>query len=128
MRRIAAVLGTIGLCAAPAARAQFPLPAPAPPDPATLFARQCGTCHSVTPGDAPRQGPNLAGVVGRKAGSQAGFAYSAGLAQAGFVWDAARLDAWLADPQAVIPGAVMAYRQANPDVRHSIITWLGEQP
>jgi cytochrome c len=111
-----------------AAQAQFQLPAPsAPPGPDTLFRTQCGTCHVLSAKDGPRQGPPLGGVFGRKAGSASGFKYSAGFADVAFAWDAPHLDAWLTNPQAVIPGAVMAYRQANPATRHTIIDWLKEQ-
>ncbi len=123
--RICLVLSSIVF--APAARAQFPLPAPgAGPDAATLFRNQCGTCHTLSANEPMRQGPPLGGVFGRPAGSVAGFSYSSGFAAAHFTWDAARLDAWLANPQAVIPGAVMAYRQANPATRQQIIDWLKE--
>jgi cytochrome c len=118
----------LGIALAPAARAQFSPPAPAaPPGPDTLFRNQCGTCHVLSAKEEPRQGPPLGGVVGRKAGSASGFKYSAGFAEAAFDWDAQRLDAWLTNPQAVIPGAVMVYRQANPATRHTIIDWLKEQ-
>jgi cytochrome c len=111
-----------------AAHAQFALPAPsAPPSPDTLFRTQCGTCHVLSARDGPRQGPPLGGVFGRKAASAPSFKYSAGFADAAFAWDVQHLDAWLANPQAVIPGAVMAYRQANPATRHTIIDWLKEQ-
>lgn len=97
------------------------------PDGATLFLNQCGTCHTVEHGAPPRQGPNLAGVVGRKVGTLPGFSYSAGFAKAVWTWDAAALDRWLADPQAMIPGAVMLYRQADPATRKLIIDWLKDQ-
>ena len=129
MRSIAVLL-TLGLAVLPmAAGAQMALPddSGGPPDGATLFLNQCGTCHTVEHGAEPRQGPNLAGVVGRKAGSLPGFAYSEGFAKADWAWDAARLDAWLTDPQAMIPGAVMPYKQADPAVRKSIIDWLKDQ-
>jgi cytochrome c len=130
MRRNAAWLAA-GLGAAmsiTSARAQFAVPGPTPaPDPATLFLNQCATCHSAKQGDAPRQGPNLFGVVGRKAGTYPGFKYSAGLASADFVWDEARLDAYITNPQAMIKGAVMAYKQPNPATRKAIISWLKEQ-
>ncbi len=109
------------------ARAQLTLPEEAPPDGATLFAAQCGTCHTLNPADPPRQGPNLAHVYGRKAGSMAGFHYSAGFAAADWVWDAPHLDAWLTNPQAVIKTAVMAYRQSDAAKRKLIIDWLKEQ-
>lgn len=97
-------------------------------DGATLFNRQCGVCHVAQEGSAPRKpGPNLWGVFGRKAGGDAGFRYSRGLAAAEFVWDEARLDAYLTNPQAVVAGGTMAYRQPSADIRSRIIGWLKEQ-
>jgi cytochrome c len=114
------------MLAAGTADAQMPLPAPKPPDGATLFKQQCGTCHATTLAEAARQGPSLFKVVGRRAGSMEGFRYSPGFAKADFVWDEARLDAWITDPQAMIPGAVMAYRQAKPEIRSAIVAYLKE--
>ena len=109
--------------------AQLPFDLPKTPsqDGASLFVGQCGTCHTVEHGAPTRQGPNLAGVYMRKAGTLSGFHYSAGFAQADFVWDEAHLDAWLGGPQTLIPGAVMLYRQNDPAIRRSIITWLKDQ-
>jgi cytochrome c len=107
-----------------AASAQLSLPAAKPPDGAALFKQQCGTCHTTSHSDAPRQGPPLVQIVGKPAGEVEGFHYSPGLAQAGFNWDEARLDAWLTNPQAVIPDAVMAYRQPKPETRAAIIAYL----
>jgi cytochrome c len=69
----------------------------------------------------------LAGVYGRKPGTFAGFHYSPGYAKADFVWDDEHLDAYLADPQALIPGAIMLYKQTNAAVRKAIISFLKEQ-
>ena len=69
----------------------------------------------------------MAGIYGREAGGVAGFHYSPGYGEAGFVWDEAHLDSYLTDPQAVIPGAVMLYKQKNADVRKAIIAFLKEQ-
>ena len=107
-----------------AAAAQMPLPAAKPPDGATLFKQQCATCHTIDPTETVRQGPALSKIIGRQAGKADGFHYSPGLAKADFVWDEARLDAWLTNPQAVIPGAIMAYRQAKPETRAAIIAYL----
>ncbi len=106
--------------------AQMALPTARPPDGATLFKQQCATCHSNNATDPPRQGPTLFNVVGRRAGSVDGFRYSAGFQKADFAWDEARLDAWISNPQEVIPGAVMAFRQARPEVRSAIIAYLRE--
>jgi cytochrome c len=115
--------------ARPMARAQLPfdLPKAPPQDAASLFANQCGTCHSLKHDAPPRQGPNLSGVYMRKAGTLPGFHYSPGFARAGFVWDDAHLDVWLRSPQRLIPGAVMLYHQDDPAIRRSIIAWLKEQ-
>jgi cytochrome c len=108
------------------AAAQMPLPAAKPPDGATLFKQQCATCHTTNLSDPMRQGPSLLGIVGRRAGRADGFHYSAGFGKADFVWDDAKLDAWMTNPQALLPGAVMAYRQAKPEIRAAIIAYLKE--
>ncbi|WFU45522.1 c-type cytochrome (plasmid) [Bradyrhizobium sp. CB82] len=113
------------LLGAPIASAQMPMPA-APYDGASLFKQQCATCHTTNLSDPVRQGPSLYKIIGRTAGKADGFHYSDGFAKADFVWDDARLDAWLTNPQAVIPGAVMAYRQAKPATRAAIIAYLKE--
>lgn len=94
------------------------------------FKKSCGTCHTVDPNAPKRQGPNLHGVIGRPAGSVEGFKYSPAF-QAGkgdIVWDAAALDRWITDPQAMIPGVVMLYKQADPDKRRLIIEYLEQAP
>ena len=106
------------------ARAQMVLPEASAPDGAKLFKNQCQTCHTLHAAEARRQGPTLEAVVGRKAGSVADFHYSPGFAKADWVWDEPHLDAWLTNPQAVIPGAIMPYRQAKPEIRQAIITYL----
>jgi cytochrome c len=108
------------------AGAQIPLPAAKPPNGLALFKQQCATCHTTNLTDAARQGPSLFGIVGRKAGVAEGFHYSAGFATADFVWDETKLDVWLTNPQEVIPGAVMAYRQSKPETRAAVIAYLRE--
>jgi cytochrome c len=118
------LLGAVSLVTI--AGAQMPLPTATPPDGATLFKQQCATCHTSNESDPVRQGPSLFNVVGRRAGSMEGFKYSAGFAKADFVLDEARIDAWIINPQEMIPGSVMAYRQARPEVRAAIIAYLKE--
>lgn len=109
-----------------AARAQMPLPASKPPDGPTLFKQQCATCHTNNTTDPVRQGPSLFKVIGRTAGKADGFRYSAGFTEANFAWDETKLDAYLTNPQAVIPGSNMAYRQSKPETRAAIIAYLKE--
>ena len=108
------------------AGAQMPLPAAKPTDGATLFKQQCATCHTTNPSEPVQQGPSLFKIVCRLAGKVDGFHYSAGFAKADFAWDDARLDAWLANPQAIIPGAIVAYRQPKAETRAAIIAYLKE--
>jgi cytochrome c len=120
----------LGFCSAVStvevASAQMLPPSARPSDGAALFRQQCATCHATSLSDTPRQGPPLIRIIGQQAGRVDGFHYSPGLAQAGFTWDENTLDAWLTNPQAVIPGAIMAYRQSKPETRAAIITYLKE--
>lgn len=91
-----------------------------------LAFNHCGVCHTFDAGEPARQGPNLHGVLGRTAGTVEGFTYSDGFRKslAGKSWDAALLDRWLADPQAVAPGTVMLYKQDDADQRALLIRFL----
>ena len=70
---------------------------------------QCVACHSPEPG-VHLTGPSLARVWGHRAGTVDGFTrYSEPLKRATVVWDAATLDRWLDDPQAVVPRNLMTF-------------------
>jgi cytochrome c len=75
---------------------------------AALFGR-CFICHTNAKGAGNKIGPNLFGVVGRKAGTAPGYSYSAAMANAGFAWTDARLDAYIKAPQVTVPGNKMAF-------------------
>lgn len=94
---------------------------------AKLYA-QCRACHTVNRGGANTLGPNLAGIVGAKAGLKQGFKYSPALVKSNIVWTPQKLDAWLMRPAAVVPGNKMAFAGiANPQARASIIAYLAQQ-
>ena len=95
--------------------------------PADLFANQCGTCHTLSAKDPMLQGPNLGNVYGRKVGAVAGFAYSPDYTSANFVWDDKHLDAYLANPTAVLADSYMQYQQPDPAIRAAIIGYLKAQ-
>ncbi len=86
-----------------------------------LFARRCSGCHSI---DANKEGPRLHGVFGRKAGSVPGFTYSDGLQKSPVHWDAANLDKWLTDPEAMVPDTDMSFRVKDPAERQALIAYL----
>ena len=108
----------IGLGAAAAAAAEL--------DGAALFKSACATCHAAQRNAGHRQGPNLFGVYGRKAGAYPGFAYSPPFRAAarGLAWNEATLDRWLTDSQAMIPGAAMPYKQPDATRRAALINYL----
>jgi cytochrome c len=88
------------------------------------FIKSCGVCHAVEKGAAPRQGPNLLGIVGRKAASVEGFKYSEAMKTADWVWDEKNLDPWIENAAAMKAGTVMSYKQADPEKRTLIIGYL----
>lgn len=90
----------------------------------TIFKRTCGACHTVEPGKN-RIGPSLAGVVGRKAGTEQGFKYSDAMAKAGVTWSDESLNKYLSDPKAFIPGNKMAFAGLKKDdERAAVIDYL----
>lgn len=89
----------------------------------TVFRARCGSCHSVVPG-ARGQGPNLAGVVGRRAASVPGYSYSRGMLAANRSWNASTLDAYLAAPARAVPGTRMMASVTNPADRAAVIAYL----
>jgi cytochrome c len=86
-----------------------------------LYETRCIACHSI---DADRIGPRHRGLIGRRAGSVAGFDYSPALRATTLVWNDATLDRWLADPEATIPGQKMNYRVAEARDRADLIAYL----
>lgn len=73
-----------------------------------LFVHRCHVCHSEDP-EAKTYGPSLVGVVGRKAGSVEGYAYSDALKNSGIVWTEAAIKAWMADNTSIMPGTRMRH-------------------
>jgi cytochrome c len=69
---------------------------------------QCKICHSLEAGKN-MIGPSLHGVLGRKAGTVPGFAYSPAMKNANVTWNDDTLSKYLADPKAFIPGDKMAF-------------------
>lgn len=88
------------------------------------FKKACTVCHVAAPDALPRQGPNLWGVYGRASAQVTGFKYSPALSGAKLTWDDVTLDKWLSNPAALVPGAVMAYRQRDAEKRAQIIAYL----
>jgi cytochrome c len=88
-----------------------------------VFEHRCTGCHAM---DVDREGPRLRTVYGRKAGSVAGFEYSASLPQLGLTWNADTLDRWLTDPDAMVPGNNMSFPTPKAADRRDLIAYLQE--
>ncbi len=90
------------------------------------FNDHCRECHSFVKDDN-RLGPSLYGVVGRKAGTEPGYAFTQSMKDSGVTWDEATLDKWIADPGAVVPGNGMSPPYSgidDPAIRKRIIAFL----
>jgi cytochrome c len=87
--------------------------------------KQCASCHTFDTGGKTLTGPNLHGVVGKAAGSVAGFAYSDKMKGLGKPWDADLLDQFLANPKGVVPGTKMSFAGiSKPEQRADLIKYL----
>lgn len=86
-----------------------------------IFEKRCTGCHALT---ANREGPRLAGVYGRKAGSVPEFSYTAGLKRSGFTWSEETLDKWLNDPDSMVPDNNMSFSVAKAQDRRDLIAFL----
>ncbi len=90
------------------------------------FNGHCRECHEFDKGDN-RLGPTLYGVVGRKAGTVPGFAYSDSLKSSGITWNEKNLDQFITNPNAFIPGnnmGVIFSGLADAGERAKIIAFL----
>jgi cytochrome c len=77
--------------------------------------------------EVDREGPRLAEVYGRKAGSVAGFTYSAGLKKSGVTWDEATLEKWLSDPDRMVPDNNMSFSVPKATERQDLIAYLKQK-
>lgn len=89
-----------------------------------VFAR-CRSCHTLAEGGSNMTGPNLYGVFGRPAGGHPDYNYSTAVKQAGFTWNAERLDHWLENPRTFLKGTKMSFA-GIPDAgdRRDVIAFL----
>ena len=93
--------------------------------------RKCMACHTVEKDGRSRIGPNLWGIVDQVAGAVEGYKYSKALierAEAGLVWDAESLDAYLRKPREFLKGGKMAFAGLRKEQdRLDVITYLREE-
>jgi len=90
--------------------------------------QNCKVCHSVDADGRSAAGPNLYGIMGRKAGSLVGYSFSDAVSASDITWDEASLDGFLADPSGYLPGnEMLAGAVPDDEARTAIIAYLAAQ-
>jgi glucose/arabinose dehydrogenase len=93
-----------------------------------LFQQNCALCHAVSQGPGipatAGVGPNVLGILGRRAGSGANFNYSQALGESRLIWDSATLDSFLANPMAAVPGTTMLVSMPDAGIRRDLIAYM----
>jgi cytochrome c len=89
------------------------------------FNTMCSVCHSTQKTGGPIEGPNLIGVVGRKAGSQPEFPrYSQALKASGLTWSKKTLNKFLVNPGDKVPGTLMPMQIPDDKTRADVVAYL----
>jgi cytochrome c len=91
----------------------------------TTFNAMCGVCHSVQKAGGPTLGPNLLGIVGRKAASEPEFTlYTPALKGSRITWNKKTLDKFLLNPNAKVPGTAMPMQIPDNKTRADVVAYL----
>jgi len=87
----------------------------------------CAPCHSTKPGEN-KVGPSLAGVFGRKSGTEPGYSYSSAIKALNITWDETNLNEWLQGPGKFVKGTKMIYSVPDEKDRQDVIAYLKTLP
>lgn len=101
---------------------------PAASDSAESLLTQCVVCHTLSEREIVAIAPGIRGIVGRRVGSAAGYQYSDAMLAFGGRWTEERLDRFLENPGAAVPGTTMAFEGVkDARERRQIIELLSVQ-
>jgi cytochrome c2 len=85
----------------------------------------CSGCHMIGEGNDNGIGPDLRKVVNRPVAAAPGYRYSSAMSELGGRWTRERLDRFLTNPQAFLPGTKMQFPGvADADARRELIEFL----
>jgi cytochrome c len=116
MRRLLAVVGLAAMAGAAAAAGDAARGE-------QIYAR-CAACHALA---YDRVGPRHCGLIGRRAGTVAGFNYSEAMKKSRIVWNEKTLDRFIADPPKALPGTAMTYAGVkDAGERADLIAYLAQ--
>ena len=89
--------------------------------------KKCASCHTIGKGEAPKVGPNLYAIIGRKRASTS-FAYSDAMKTKGGAWDMESINQFITKPKDFVPGTKMAFAGLKkPQERADVIMFLRNQ-
>lgn len=74
-----------------------------------IYARSCLMCHSLNPGGIQKNGPNLHGIFGKKAGTAVGYMYSEAFKNINIIWTKENMNEFLTNPKVHIPDTKKKY-------------------
>ncbi len=87
---------------------------------------ECRACHATERG-GEGLGPDLHGMIGRRAGTLESFRYSPAMKKSGITWSAQTLESFISDPQKTVPANRMPYSgMAEAKDRADLILYLQE--
>jgi cytochrome c len=113
-----------------------PVVAGALPDPLAAYAgdpgaevfRACVACHTLRPGQGPRAGPSLHGVMGRRIGTLPGYNYSDEFRELDIVWTKETIaKLFELGPHTYTPGTKMPEQKViRPEDRKALVEFIAK--